>query len=265
VSDDDLRIGFSVWPHASVRALLDRLDVLVCSASLVAEPALVADALGVLAPIERERFERYENFDVARRFAIARLRLRELLGALLGLPAATVPIQLGLHGKPALSHGVHAGGLRFSVAHCEELLLIAVTRLGEVGVDVERVRPIERWARVADRVFGPADRAALGREVAAGEDPSAVFFRYWCRGEAELKAIGCGITGLGAHREGWHPAGLRVTELPAIPLPNALAEEGARYQGAVAVCAPRDAARQSAAEASQLRPPRHTPTSASTA
>lgn len=265
MSDESLRVGFSVWPHASVRALLDRFDVLVCSASLTAEPALVAEALGVLPPIERERFERYENSHVARRFAIGRLRLRELLGALLGLPPATVPIQLGLHGKPALSHGVHAGGLRFSVAHGEELLLVAVTRLGEVGVDVERVRPIERWARVADRVFGPGDRAALGREVASGEEPSAVFFRYWCRGEAELKAIGCGITGLGAHRDGWHPAGLKVVELSMIPLPTALAEEGVRYQGAVAVCTPRDAARQSAAETNQLRPPRITPTSASTA
>ncbi|HTK47521.1 MAG TPA: 4'-phosphopantetheinyl transferase superfamily protein [Gemmatimonadaceae bacterium] len=265
MSDESLRVGFSVWPHASVRALLDRFDVLVCSASLVAEPSLVADALAVLAPIERERYEQYENSAVARRFAIGRLRLRELLGALLGLPAATVPIQIGLHGKPALSHGVHAGGLRFSVAHCEELLLVAVTRIGDVGIDVERVRPIERWARVADRVFAPAERAALGREVESGEEPSAVFFRHWCRGEAELKAIGCGISGLGAHRDGWHPAGLKVVELSAIPLPNALADEGVRYQGAVAVCTPRDAARQSAAETSQLRPPRNTPTSASTA
>jgi len=265
MSDESLRVGFSVWPHASVRALLDRFDVLVCSASLVAEPSLVADALAVLAPIERERYEQYEYSAVARRFAIGRLRLRELLGALLGLPAATVPIQIGLHGKPALSHGVHAGGLRFSVAHCEELLLVAVTRIGDVGIDVERVRPIERWARVADRVFAPAERAALGREVESGEEPSAVFFRHWCRGEAELKAIGCGISGLGAHRDGWHPAGLKVVELSAIPLPNALADEGVRYQGAVAVCTPRDAARQSAAETSQLRPPRNTPTSASTA
>jgi 4'-phosphopantetheinyl transferase len=265
MSDESLRVGFSVWPHASVRALLDRFDVLVCSASVVAEPSLDADPLAVLAPIERERYEQYENSAVARRFAIGRLRLRELLGALLGLPAATVPIQIGLHGKPALSHGVHAGGLRFSVAHCEELLLVAVTRIGDVGIDVERVRPIERWARVADRVFAPAERAALGREVESGEEPSAVFFRHWCRGEAELKAIGCGISGLGAHRDGWHPAGLKVVELSAIPLPNALADEGVRYQGAVAVCTPRDAARQSAAETSQLRPPRNTPTSASTA
>jgi 4'-phosphopantetheinyl transferase len=265
MSDESLRVGFSVWPHASVRALLDRFDVLVCSASLVAEPSLVADALAVLAPIERERYEQYENSAVARRFAIGRLRLRELLGALLGLPAATVPIQIGLHGKPALSHGVHAGGLRFSVAHCEELLLVAVTRIGDVGIDVERVRPIERWARVAERVVAPAERAALGREVESGVEPSAVFFRHWCRGEAELKAIGCGISGLGAHRDGWHPAGLKVVELSAIPLPNALADEGVRYQGAVAVCTPRDAARQSAAETSQLRPPRNTPTSASTA
>jgi 4'-phosphopantetheinyl transferase len=265
VSDESLRVGFSVWPHASVRALLDRYDVLVCSSSLAAEPPLIADALGVLAPSERERFDRYENADVARRFAIGRLRLRELLSAFLELAPATIPIQLGLHGKPALSHGVHAGGLRFSVAHCEELLLVAVTRIGELGVDVERVRPIERWARVADRVFGPADLASLGREVASGKEPSAVFFRYWCRGEAELKAIGCGITGLGAHRDGWHPAGLRVAELSTIPLPNTLAEDGVRYQGAVAVCTSRDAARQSSVETNQLRPPTNTPTSASTA
>jgi 4'-phosphopantetheinyl transferase len=266
MTHDPLRVGLAVWPHASLVALLNGCEVLVCSTSLQADDRTVRDALAVLDPIERERFEGYENVHVARRFAIGRLRLREMLGSLLGLPPAAVPIQLGLHGKPALARSAQSGGPRFSVAHCEELLLVAVTRLGDVGVDVERVREIERWARVADRVFGPVDRAALGREIANGDDPSAAFFRFWCRGEAELKAIGCGISGLSAHRDGWHPAGLRVAELPNIALPEALAAEGVRYQAAVAVCAPRDAvALQRVSDASQARPPRITPTSASTA
>jgi 4'-phosphopantetheinyl transferase len=268
MTHDSLRVGLAVWPHASLVALLEGCEVLVCSASLEADDRTVRDALAVLAPTERERFERYENVDVARRFAVGRLRLREMLGALLGAPPAAVPITLGLHGKPTLARAAQsgAGGLRFSVAHCDDLLLVAITRLGDVGVDVERVREIERWARVADRVFGPSDRAALGREIANGDDPSEAFFRFWCRGEAELKAIGCGISGLSAHRDGWHPAGLRVAELARIALPEALDAAGARYQAAVAVCAPRDsAALQRVTDANQARPPRITPTNASTA
>ena len=111
---------------------------------------------------ERMRFERYENADVARRFAVGRLRLREMLAALLAIPPGEVPILIGLHGKPALARGLQRSGFRFSVAHCEELLLVALSRVGEVGIDVERVRPIERWARVADRVFGPRNGRPSG-------------------------------------------------------------------------------------------------------
>lgn len=266
MSDTSLHVGFAVWPHDALATPLASCDVLVCSASLVADREAVMQALTVLDLTERERFERYENAHVARRFAIGRLRLREMLGALLGVPPVAVPIQIGLHGKPALARAAQSSGLRFSVAHCEELLLVALTRLGDVGIDVERVRPIERWARVADRVFGPGDRAAIGREIAGGDEPSSVFFRFWCRGEAELKAIGCGISGLNAHRDGWHPAGLRVAELAEVPLPAELLAEGVRYQAAVALCAPRDASvSRTPADTTQARPPRTTPTSASTA
>jgi len=177
-----------------------------------------------------------------------------------------VPIQIGLHGKPALARGLQPSGIRFSIAHCDELMLVAVSRVGEVGIDAEPVRPIERWARVADRVFSSAERAEIGREIASGDEPSSVLLRFWCRGEAELKAIGCGISGLSAHRDGWHPPGLRISDLPSIPLPSDLASEGARYQAAVALWTVReDNASRMPAETSQARPPRITPTSASTA
>jgi 4'-phosphopantetheinyl transferase len=265
MNDVALRVGFAVWPYERLAGLVARNDVLVCSASLSPEGDAVAQALTVLDLNERERYERYENTAVARRFAVGRLRLREMLAELLAIPPRAVPIQIGVQGKPALARGLQRSGVRFSVAHCDELMLVALSRNGEVGIDVERVRPIERWARVADRVFNPAERAEIGREIAGGDDPSAVLLRFWCRGEAELKAIGSGISGLSAHRDGWHPSGMRVAELPAVPLPSSLESERAQYQAAVALWTPRDTSASRSQAENQARPPRITPTSASTA
>jgi phosphopantetheinyl transferase len=148
-----------------------------------------------------------------------------------------VPLREGVHGKPALARAL-ARPLWFSVAHCEELLVVALSRTADVGVDLERARSIEQWERVADRVLDRAERAQLSRAVDEGQDPGTAFLRHWCRVEAELKAIGCGIVGLEDHRAGKRPLGLRLTDLTELPLPTTLAASGARYQAAVALCAP---------------------------
>lgn len=261
-----LDVHCDVWPQASVIEALGQHDVLVYTASLRAEPDTFARALATLDTSERERYERHLNTEVARRFVVGRLRLREMLGTVLAAAPSAVPIQLGLHGKPSFDRAAQAANVRFNVAHCEDLLVVALSRSGDVGIDVERVRPIERWDQIADRVFSPDDRAELRHAVDRGIAPEAAFFRFWCRTEAELKAIGSGISGLTAHRSGWRPPSLRIAELPELPLPADLRTETARFQSAVAICAPRDSsAFQSAFEPSQTRTPRITPTSASTA
>jgi 4'-phosphopantetheinyl transferase len=255
-----------VWPQPGVLEHVEHHDVAVFTASLRADSETFDRALGALDTAERERFERHLNSEVAHRFVIGRLRLREMLGTMLGVAPREVPIRIGLHGKPMLDHAAQSAGVRFSVAHCDDLLVVALSRAGDVGVDVERTRPIERWARVAERVFSADDRAALARDVASGSETTSAFFRYWCRTEAELKAIGSGISGLTAHREGWRPPGFRMADLVDLPLPPELRSDGARFQSAVAICAPRDAsALQTAWDPSHARTPSITPTSASTA
>ncbi|MEO6527831.1 MAG: 4'-phosphopantetheinyl transferase superfamily protein [Gemmatimonadaceae bacterium] len=266
MTSDSLDAWCGVWPHAALRERVERHDVVVFTAVLRADPDTFAHARRTLDAAERQRFERHLNGAVAHRFVVGRLRLREILGAALGVAPAEVPIRIGVHGKPALARAAQSAGVRFSVAHSDDLLVVALSRAGDVGIDVERIRPIERWARVAERVFSAADRDALGREIARGGETEVEFFRFWCRTEAELKAIGCGITGLPAHRSGWRPPGLRVAELPALSLPEELFGGAVRYQSAVAICEPRDASTVRAAWApSQARRPSITPTSASTA
>src|SRR3954466_5950378 len=144
MSDAALDVRTDVWPHAALRERLDRHDVAVYTASLRADADTFARALDTLDAAERERYARHLNTEVARRFAVSRLRLREMLGAALDMAPAEVPIRIGLHGKPAFDHALQSTGVRFSLAHCEDLLVVAVTRVGDVGIDVERVRSIAR-------------------------------------------------------------------------------------------------------------------------
>jgi phosphopantetheinyl transferase len=252
------------WPSADAARIGDA-DARVYTATLLASKAEIHNAVGVLSSRERERYESYTNAVVARRFAIGRAIVREILGAVLGLEAAAVHLCDGLHGKPALVRSGAPRSIWFSIAHCDDLQLVALSRIADVGVDVERIRAIECWERVADRVLDPRERAQLDYEVGQGEDSGMVFLRHWCRVEAELKAIGSGIQGLEAHRAGERPSGLRVADLHDLPLPPALAALPARYQAAVALCSPRsDSLRRTASAASQQAIPSAAPDRTST-
>jgi phosphopantetheinyl transferase len=243
-----LRPALVAWPAPDVGAHLSGHDVLVCTVSLLATEQEAARLRSLLSPAEAERHASYTNDIVARRFAVGRGRLREVLGTALSVAPAQVPLRDGIHGKPALACGAVARPLWFSVAHCDELQLVALSRSADVGVDLERARAIEQWERLGDRVLDPVERAQLQRAVDAGEDAGRAFLRHWCRVEAELKAIGCGIAGLEAHRAGKRPFGLRLADLHELPLPADIAAAGGRYQAAVALCAPRvESAKQAVA------------------
>ncbi len=260
-----LTLSLTGWPIADVSARLASHDAVVCATSLLASDDELARALARLTSEERARHDAYTNAVVARRYAMGRAMLREILGCALGMAPDRIPLREGLHGKPALGRAAPGWPLWFSLAHCEDVLLVAMSRTADVGVDVERARSIEQWERVADRVLDPAERSQLARAVDAGEDPGRAFLRHWCRVEAELKAIGCGIVGLEDHLAGKRPLGLRLADLHELPLPAALTAGGARYQAALALCAPGvESARQSAVAASQAARPTTNPASAST-
>jgi 4'-phosphopantetheinyl transferase len=258
-----LRARVMRWPSADAARIGDA-DVKVYTASLLADAGSRAHAVNMLSRAECERYSSYTNDIVARRFAVGRAILREMLGALQSVPPTSVRLVEGEFGKPALARGTARTPLWFSVAHCDDLLLVALSRAGEVGVDVERTRPIDCWERVADRTLAPAERAQLVRAVERGGDADYIFLRHWCRVEAELKAIGCGIHGIEAHRAGQRPAGLRVVDLTNLPLPAALASGAAEYQAAVALCVPSESARQAVRAPSQQSAPSAAPARAST-
>lgn len=149
-------------------------------------------ALALLTDDERARAARFVFDTHRRRFIACRAWLRRRLGERLGRDAATLRFEYGPAGKPSLG----GDALRFNVSHSDRYALLAVAQAAEVGVDIERVRPLADMDAVAARVFSAAERDALAR-VPAGRKAEA-FFAGWTRKEAYIKARGQGIGLLGA-------------------------------------------------------------------
>ena len=138
------------------------------------------------------RAERLTRRDDRRRFIAARSLLRRTLADVRGVVddpnGAALRIGYGPAGKPFL---VDDPQLHFNVSHSDDLAVLAVTRVGDVGIDVERQRATDDRGDVARLVFDEAERAALLACPAAERD--SVFYRLWTRKEAVLKAMGTGI------------------------------------------------------------------------
>ncbi len=131
---------------------------------------------------------------------------RSLRAILRGETAARLEFAIAGNGKPYLPHAPELG---FNLSRSREMALVAVARGVEVGVDVERLRPMVEYQAIAERFFTPGDAAA----VLETPEPERAreFFRRWTRMEAKLKALGIGLYGAGMELAGeW-----TVEEIPA--------------------------------------------------
>ena len=152
---------------------------------------------------EWERAERLRQLDGRRRYLRSHAALRSVLGRYTEVPLELIA---GEHGKPYLSSSPE---LMFNLSHSAERALIAVARDIEVGVDIERLRPLQQYLSIAERFFPPAAFQALTELPDEGRE--SAFFRSWTFIEAKLKARGIGLYGAGTELDGeWSVAPVEV-------------------------------------------------------
>jgi len=139
---------------------------------------------------EKSRAERFKNSAARHRYVIAHVALRRLLAAKTTLTPQDIPLRAGPHGKPCLT-GTLTDRLHFNLSHSGNLVLIAISRDAEVGIDVERIRVLRDAAQIAERFFSRAETAVF-KSLPEAEQNTA-FFNLWTRKEALVKATGDGI------------------------------------------------------------------------
>ncbi|MFG3158191.1 4'-phosphopantetheinyl transferase family protein [Streptomyces sp. NPDC048219] len=152
-------------------------------------PALLDPALRTLLGRDWPRYRQHPEAAGRLAFAVSRLVLKHTAAAALQVPADRLDLAYRLGGRPLL-RGLDTD-VHVSLAHTGELITVAVSRDGPVGVDAEPVdRPVP-WPALREQMCTPqeAERlAALPESERAGR-----LLRLWTLKEAYTKALGQGL------------------------------------------------------------------------
>lgn len=150
----------------------------------------IAQALSIISPDERARYDRFV-FDHSRReFAAAHALLRTALSQYSDRAPSSWSFRNQSGGKPVLAD--EAPRLAFNLSHTRGLVACAITGGPAVGVDVESVdREISDG--VTERFFSAREQAAL-RACPDDIRRRERFFEIWTLKEAFLKATGEGFS-----------------------------------------------------------------------
>jgi len=171
----------------------------------------VSSLRSILSTEELARADRFRFVIHRERFIIAHGFLRKTLGLYLGLEPQNITFFYGEHGKPSLtstslpfpSHPQRRGddkgkddndkgilNLHFNISHSEELALFACMLHQEIGIDIEKITT-DFKEEIAKRFFSNEEYKNLMQ--LPEKKRAAMFYEYWSRKEAILKAVGTGL------------------------------------------------------------------------
>ena len=142
----------------------------------------------LLSKPERLRANRFVFGRDRNHFVAGRGLLREILGRLLHVDPAQLGFTYGINGKPRLAAPVDGRILQFNLAHADSLAVYIIAGRGDVGIDVELVRPICEIQNIMAQ-FASARENTEWRSLPASRRLEA-FFECWTRKEALVKAVG---------------------------------------------------------------------------
>lgn len=146
----------------------------------------------ILSVDELERARRFHFEKDQRRFIIARGILRKILSSYLGMEPHQIRFEYTSHGKPILAANSASNNLTFNLSHSGRIVLYGISRGGNIGIDIERIKEHLDFWQIAQRFFSPGEISSLERMDKVNQ--TAGFFQNWARKEAFIKATGKGVS-----------------------------------------------------------------------
>jgi 4'-phosphopantetheinyl transferase len=174
------------------QAPLQQDEVHIWLAQLAVDDATLQHLTPLLSRDEIGRSARFVFDKDRRRYVAGRGLLRQLLGRYTGKPAAEVSFSYGAHGKPRLNKGADCDELFFNVSHTKDIAVLAFSRGIEVGADIESLDPKIDVEEIARHFFTQTEIRII--KAAPANQRHEIFFQFWTRKEAIVKAEGRGLS-----------------------------------------------------------------------
>lgn len=137
---------------------------------------------------DQRRAEKLKTVKLQQRFINSRGYMRYCLGRYLDKPPKQLTVCIAEYGKPYLAdHPIY-----FNISHSQNVALMAFTRAGACGVDIEIPRNIKQIEGIAERVFSRSELHYLNITTNESEKQQR-FYQLWTRKEAYIKMTGTGL------------------------------------------------------------------------
>lgn len=141
----------------------------------------------LLSKEEKERCSRYLREPERIRYTCTHRFVREVLARYLPTTASQIQFDQAPMGKPFVKNS----GLFFSYSYRTHFGLLAISKHSEVGVDIEKMKPLQDAPTFAAFSFSPKERDLI---FASPPDRfQDTLFTFWTFKEAIIKALGVGL------------------------------------------------------------------------
>ncbi len=170
-----------------------QVDLWCAFCESITDPPLLERYHELLTDAEQRQQSRFHFAHDRHRYLITRALVRTTLSRYADVAPQDWTFVPNSYGRPAISNDdARARDISFNLSHSRGLVVLAVTRGQELGVDTEdavtRAPPLE----IADRFFAPEETASL-RAQPPEQQPQR-FFQYWTLKESYIKARGMGLS-----------------------------------------------------------------------
>jgi 4'-phosphopantetheinyl transferase len=147
-----------------------------------------------LALLDSQETYRYNSFFHVRdkqRFGFAHTARRRILARHLGVHPSEIQYEYGAFGKPRLPAHRSREIVEFSFSHSGEMALLAISQMGPIGVDIEKITLPMDYTSLLSLVCTANEKIhvlAQPHELRYVE-----FLKFWTAKEAYLKGTGSGL------------------------------------------------------------------------
>ena len=189
LDEPDIDVRFSETDWSALHGVALEPGVVHVYAARIGGGVEPNDAL--LSDAELERARSFVRDSDRRNFIESRAFLRRILAGHAAAAPAEIQFEHGPWGKPRLSGSPGSRSLEFSLSHSRGVVLVGLAMDQAIGIDVELMRRLDDYDKLAQRFFAPGEY----RDLCALPEPARLrgFFRYWTRKEAVVKALGTGM------------------------------------------------------------------------
>lgn len=136
---------------------------------------------------EKQKAALFTRPELQKKYVKTRGVLREILASYLDIEPKCIDIKTGDYGKPYLANNL----VNFNLSHTGNKFVLAVGNVGEMGIDLEQARDRMNMSGLVKKCF--SDEESVYWHSLPEIQKTDMFFRFWVRKEAFVKAVGRGI------------------------------------------------------------------------